>query len=1117
MTIDNLPAGVFDITADDNVIFVGSTTDFINAGTLSKIAGTGTSTFTDAIATTGTLTASIGTLELDGGGSLGGRIGATGAGHLVLGTGTFTLFGATQTISGALGISGGVVQIDPTRTLTLAGATTWDAGTQIDGTGALTTTGATGFTSDPHFDGSLVWNNSGTVTAAAQLDTDYNGATNSTTAGTVTINNLAGGVFDITADDLAIYVGSATNFRNTGTLEKSGGSGVSSIMAAVANIGTLAASTGTLELDGGGTLGGTVLQTAGGAVQFGGGAFAFAGSVATVGTLTFDNTATLAVGAVSGTISSASALGSTVTIAAGKTLTLAGATTWGTGTQIDGPGTLVTTGAVGFTTDPRTWPATWSGTTAARSAPGRSSIPIIPTPAARSATPGTVVINNQAGGAFDFTADQQVAIYSGATTDFNNIGTLAKTGGSGVSNMTLEVANTGTLAAIAGTTLELDGGGSLGAKNTITGAGVVAINGGTFTLAGTTASVTGALSVTGGVVQIDAGKTLTLSGANTWGTGTQINGPGTLATTGATGFTGDAHLDGSLVWNNSGTVSDGAQLDTDYGSGLGTMTINNLAGAAFDLTADGLGIYVGSTTDLNNSGTLAKTGGTGTSSINALLNSNGTLTAVTGTLELDGGGTFGATTTITGAGVVAIAAGIYTVGATTAAIAGALTLNGGTVQIGGGQTLTLAGAANWDGGTQIDGAGTLATTGTTSFIGSPNLDGSLVWNNSGTVSAGAQLDTGNPSNTGTETINNLAGGHFNLTADGAAIEIGTPAITNFNNAGTLAKTAGIGISTFAPMVVDHRQHRRATNPARSNSTPAARWTARSAAAPATVWWCSATAPASSPSTAAARRASRMPASSNDMRIVNGATWSDSGFLEAEGHIQIGNASGASAAGDQRSSALRFTTDDGGIVNGGGSTLINAGQIAKTSGTGTSVIGMGFSNTGTVLAESGTLKLAAAVSGNGLFVINAADTLELASGAVAGGNTIGMGGFGARRITLRIDTNTSVGKPIIGLGAGSRIDLAAATFAAGVAAVINGNTLTITPTGGSALNFVSTDQPRPACVITKSSDGGAGLVTPYSAGPPRPPPVVATQPESPSASNAIKATLGTAVAGGRRAR
>ncbi len=400
---------------------------------------------------------------------------------------------------------------------------------------------------------------------------------------------------------------------------------------------------------------------------------------------------------------------------------------------------------------------------------------------------GKVTIANQSTGAFDLTTDGAAFfVYQNSTLVLNNAGVLSKTGGTGVSSISNAITNTGTLTATSGT-LELDSGGALGGTIGATGAGTLALNGGTFTVGGAAQTITGALALESAVVSIATGKVLTLAGTTSLNNAS-IVGPGTLATTGATSITGQS-FDSKLVRNNSGTVSAGALVYTGYPLGaVGTMTIANQSTGVFDLTVDGGAFYVygNSALALSNAGVLSKTAGTGISSVLGVMTNTGTITATSGTLELDGGGTLGGTVTETTTGAVTLGNGVFahtgtingagtltvdagaTIAATTVSdsIASAVVLDGG-VSIASGKVLTLSGPTTLN-GASIAGPGTLATTGATSVTGQSYLDGNLVWNNSGTVSAGALLYTGYPSGTAKVTIANQTGGAFDLTADGSA-------------------------------------------------------------------------------------------------------------------------------------------------------------------------------------------------------------------------------------------------------------------------------------------------------------------------------------------------------------
>jgi hypothetical protein len=887
-----------------------------------------------------------------------------------------TLVGGTLTLRGGLldGIGnglissvflseGGTLAIASGETLTLAGAATWDGGMRIDGPGTLVTSGTTTIDATPDLDGGLVWENAGTVLAGAEILTDYPSG-----SGTVTIGNLTGAAFDLTADGAAFqaYAGAGLLVDNAGVLSKTGGTGTTNIYGRVINTGTITATTGTLELDAGGTLGGTIAETAAGVVNLGAGLFDVTGTIDGPGTLTIDNGASLIIDTVSETIANPVIRDGFIQIAAGNTLTLTGVTPWDGGARIDGPGTLLTTGTTtidgtSFLDGNLEWDN--SGTVLA----GAEVIADYPSGA------GTVTIDNLAGGVFDLTADGAAFQgYGGAALVLENAGLLSKTGGTGTSNIYTGVTVTGTITATSGT-LELDAGGTLSGTLTETATGAVNLGDGLFVLTGTIegpgtltidnvatlsiATVSETIAgpmVLDGAILIAAGDTLTLTGATTWGGSAGIKGSGTLVTTGTTTIDATSSLDNSLVWDNSGTVLAGAQIIADFPSGSGTVTIDNLAGAVFDLTTDGgeSEAYAGAGLILDNAGVLAKTGGTGTTTIYTAVTdtATGTITATTGTLALNGGGTLAGTIAETATGVVNLGQGLFALTGTiegpgtltidtlaTLAIATAAetianpAVLDGAILIAAGNTLTLTGATTWGGSALIDGPGTLVTTGTTTIEATSSLDGNLVWTNSGTVLAGAEILADFPSGTGAVTIANQSGAVFDLTADGLTFD-------------------PYGVS---PPVLD-----------------------------------------------------------------------------------------------------------------------NAGTFAKIGGTGTSTIGFGFTNTGLVDAASGTLRLTAAVGGSGTLGIESGDTLELASGGNAASNTISFNGLGA---TLRIDTNTAIANPIEGLGGGSRIDL---PDAASATAVINGDTLVVTPNGGTALDYVSTGSLANLHVSTGSDGGSGSLVTLY---------------------------------------
>jgi len=397
-------------------------------------------------------------------------------------------------------------------------------------------------------------------------------------------------------------------------------------------------------------------------------------------------------------------------------------------------------------------------------------------------------------------------------------------------------------------------------------------------------------------------------------------------------------------------------------------------------------------------------------------------------------------------------------------IGAAAILAGGSVEIGSGGTLTLSAAVAWR-HADIAGPGTLATTGTTT-IGSPvHVDGGLYWLNSGTVLDGAPIDDDAIATTSTlaNRFVNTATGTFDLTADGfqAFIDVWNTAPTTLANAGLLEKTAGAGIASIWAAVGSTGTITATAGTLELDFGGILGGTIGGTGAGVVQL-------AAGPGFVTTGSIAILDGGSfNSLRLVNGADWTDSGTIDDSGNLLLGNGTNvtlAIAAGG----TFDFTADDGNILYGGGNTLTNAGLIAKIGGIGTSTIGLGFINTGTVEAASGTLRLLAGVTGGGGLQIGAGSTLELASGALGNSSIVDFAGAGA---TLKLDKSSTVAKPLANFGAGSRIDFA---FAAAVTATISGSMLSVTPAGGTALDFVSSAS-LAGLYVTTGGDGGTGTV------------------------------------------
>ncbi len=472
-------------------------------------------------------------------------------------------------------------------------------------------------------------------------------------------------------------------------------------------------------------------------------------------------------------------------------------------------------------------------------------------------------------------------------------------------------------------------------------------------------------------------------------------------------------------------------------------------------------------------------GAGGVLALNGKLTLGGTKAAMTigsGTLSL-AGTIAGGTLTVGSAGLISVTGNSL--------ISSAVSLAGDTVQISSGKTLTLSGPVTWGGLAEVAGPGTLATTGTTTVNGVASGGGSgytyinngLTWVNSGTV-----IDSFCITNIGkftrssvVQTIINQANGIFDFTSGAINATGGFDAFVyfsgggpvTFSNAGLLEKAAGTGTVSFGAAL---------------NSTGTVlvssgvlNLNAGGTLAGTTTGTGSGVLQLGGGNFTTTGTLNILDSGAHTgLQIVNGATWTDSGTISDSGRLQLGNGSGTSALGIAAGARFNFSSDDGSITNGTGNTLSNAGTIAKTAGAGTSTLGVSFTNTGTVDAASGTLKLTGSVGGTGRLQIEAGGTLELATSSAVATNTVAFNGAGA---TLKLDGNFAPQQAIAGLGAGSRIDLT--TTAAATAAIVNGNTLTITPTGGSALKFVSASSLAGLSVAT-SSDGGKGTVVVLSA-------------------------------------
>jgi hypothetical protein len=158
--------------------------------------------------------------------------------------------------------------------------------------------------------------------------------------------------------------------------------------------------------------------------------------------------------------------------------------------------------------------------------------------------------------------------------------------------------------------------------------------------------------------------TLTVSGTLNW-TGGAMGGSGSIVISNGAALAISGNSDKTFsqrTINNAGTLSWSGTGNLNSGN---AATINNQVGGLFDLQSDQAWIYNqgGNLPMLNNAGTFRKSGGTGTSTLQATATNSGTLALLSGTVTMGGSGLFCALTSkIQGTGTLNISQTAFTPG-----------------------------------------------------------------------------------------------------------------------------------------------------------------------------------------------------------------------------------------------------------------------------------------------------------------------------------------------------------------------------------------------------------------------------------------------------------------------
>lgn len=536
------------------------------------------------------------------------------------------------------------------------------------------------------------------------------------------------------------------------------------------------------------------------------------------GTLTLDNAFT---------VEGLSLSGGNLTGAGSLTLTGPGST-W-TGGTLSGAGTLSLAASASLTINPAS-----SATLNARQIANAGSLTWAD---GQLNTGNGAALVNQSGASFTLTSDDSLVFNQGGTrTAITNAGTLAKTGGTGTSDIQASLSNSGAINISSGT-LQLSGGGASSGNVTIgTGAKLkIATNAFEFT-SGTVLNGPGALEIASGTTTLAGAITgsanIIVSGGNATVTGTTTTTGGGTLSSGSIGGTGSLTF-GNLVSISGGTITDAGTLNLNGGAAItGSVTINgnrtlNLSGnstwtggtisttnatinlnpgALLDATHNGSISLSGSTPSVfNNQGTVVKSAGAGNTSIDAVFNNTGALKVLVGNVTLSRGGSSTGTIQIASGSSVFLSSGNFSIadGATLTG-PGTLQISGSNATFTGNQTssariglssgnLNITGVTTTSGGLALTGgtlsaAGTLnigdpatISSGTLTGTGNVNLQSGVAIGGSASVLGGVKLNLDDAS---TWTAGSLTGGGGST----VTIKPGASLTTNFD--GTLYNTTG---------------------------------------------------------------------------------------------------------------------------------------------------------------------------------------------------------------------------------------------------------------------------------------------------------------------------------------
>ena len=355
----------------------------------------------------------------------------------------------------------------------------------------------------------------------------------------------------------------------------------------------------------------------------------------------------------------------------------------------------------------------------------------------------TARLINYSGATFKITNDSDI---SGATGgSITNSGRILKSGGGGLSDISVSTTSTGTISIASGTMNFRGGANSFG--GTIDGAGQLQLSGGATTLqnllklnvahtwlSGANVTLGGAMAYAGSWSQTAGtlalgGQTLSLTGIANLDGGV-VNGAGTISVAGTTQLKG-LFLEGSAKLSNSAALNQTGNWYLGYNA-TDTSGLINTAGATLSIQGNS-DIYGVAGSSLNNAGTIIKSGGSDLSSV-------AVATINTGNVEV-GSGTMTFLKSVSGSGT-------FTVDAGADLKFGGAVASGSKVTLGAGADLYVTASTGFGGSIAGFALGNIIEVTGLSYTGaalsySPTLDKLTV--TSGSTSVGLQLVGGHAS------------------------------------------------------------------------------------------------------------------------------------------------------------------------------------------------------------------------------------------------------------------------------------------------------------------------------------------------------------------------------------